>query len=257
MISPPSDSVPAVERVIKVLEILSQSKNGFSISELSRKIKIPKSSTHRIITTLERGGYLQKNIHSGKYRFGLKLISLSSNALESLELREEAKPFLRHLMMQTNLTVHMAVLERNEAVIIEKFEPQGLIRVSTWIGRRLDVNSTAIGKALIAYLTDEEFDQQFKDTSLARHNDKTIVSKNRLKQQLARIRQLGHSVSDEENEIGFRCVGAPIFNSNGRVVAAVSVTGITSQIAFEGTQSIIKRVKQAAAGISTQLGYCG
>src|ERR1039458_6362279 len=132
-------SVPAIERALRVLEFLAQSKSGFSASEISRKLGLPKSSTYLIVGTLERLGFLQKNSHSGKYCFGLKLISLSHSALKNLNLREEAKPFLHSLMQETQLTVHMAVLERTEAVIIEKIPAPGMIRLASWVGRRLDV----------------------------------------------------------------------------------------------------------------------
>src|SRR5690242_6660482 len=115
-------SVPSIDRALAVFELLAQSRGGFSVSEISRKLTLPKSSVHLMIGTLERRGYLQRHALSGKYCFGLKLVSLSRTALENLDLREEAKPHLQALMRKTGLTVHMAVLERNEAVIIEKIE---------------------------------------------------------------------------------------------------------------------------------------
>lgn len=248
-------SVPALERALTVLECLAQSRTGFSLSELSRKLGLPKSSVHLLVTTLESRGYLQKNSQTGKYCFGLKLVSLSRTALESLELREEARPFLEALMKKTGLTVHMAVLERNEAVIIEKIEAPGLIKVATWIGRRMDVNCTGAGKALIAFLSDEEFETQIRGRGLAKHNDNTIVSINKLKRELMRIRELGYALDDEEDEIGLRCVGAPIFDSSSRVVAAISVAGTTSQIPIERVEAIAEVLKQTAATISSHLGY--
>lgn len=179
-----------------MLELLAQSRRGFSVSEISRRLALPKSSIHLILTTLERRGYLQKSSQTGKYRFGLRLVSLSRTALESLELREEAKPLLEVLMRKTGLTVHMAILERNEAVIIEKVEPPGLIQLATWIGRRMGVNCTGAGKALIAFLPEDEFNREIRAKGLAKHNHKTIVSLNKLRQELARVRELGHAGSD-------------------------------------------------------------
>ena len=248
-------SVPSIDRALTVLELLAQSREGFSLSEISRKLTLPKSSVHLLIGTLEKRGYLQRNALNGKYCFGLKLVSLSRTALENLDLREEAKPALQALMRRTGLTVHMAVLERNEAVIIEKIECPGLLRLATWIGRRLDVNCTGVGKALIAFLSDEEFDQQFRTKGLARHNENTIVSTSKLKRELERVRVLGYALDDEEDEIGFRCIGAPIFNYTKKVVAAISVAGTTNQIPDDGVPQLAVIVKHAAAGISTQLGY--
>lgn len=248
-------SVPSIDRALAVMELLAQSKVGFSISEISRKLKLPKSSVHLLVGTLERRGYLQRNALSGKYSFGLKLISLSRAALESLDLREEAKPFLQALMRRTALTVHMAMLERNEAVIIEKVECPGLLRLATWVGRRLDVNCSAVGKALIAFLSEEDFDQQFKDKVLARNNENTIVSISKLKRELERVRKLGFSFEDEEGEIGFRCIGAPIFDFTNKVVAAISVAGTTAQIEAEKVPELARIVKDTAAHISSRLGF--
>jgi DNA-binding IclR family transcriptional regulator len=255
MAVPNEYSVPSIDRALAVFELLAQSRGGFSVSEISRKLTLPKSSVHLMVGTLERRGYLQKHALSGKYCFGLKLVSLSRTALENLDLREEAKPYLQALMRKTGLTVHMAVLERNEAVIIEKIECPGLLRLATWIGRRLDVNCSGVGKALIAFLTDEEFDLQFKSKALARHNENTTVSTSKLKRELERVRSLGYSLDDEEDEIGFRCIGAPIFDYTKRVVAAISVAGTTAQIPNENLPHLGTIVKRAADGISLQLGY--
>jgi DNA-binding IclR family transcriptional regulator len=253
--SPKVDSVPSIERALTVLELLTQSRKGFSISEVSRRLSLPKSSVHLILTTLERRGYLQKNSHSGKYHFGLKLVSLSRTAIESLELREEAKPFLETLMRKTGLTVHMAILERNEAVIIEKIQPLSLIQLATWIGRRMDVNCTGAGKVLIAYMPPDEFDKQIKFKGLAKHNHKTIVSLSKLRQELARIREMGYALDDEEDEIGLRCIGAPVFDNSATVVAAISVSGTTSQISLEQVPILARTVTRTAAAISSQLCY--
>lgn len=247
-------AVPSIERALTVLEFLAQSRRGFSISEMSRRLGIPKSSTYLILTTLERRGFLQKNTQTGRYCFGLQLVSLSRSALENLDLREEAKPFLQSLMRKTGLTVHLAVLERNEAVIIEKVEAPGLLKLATWIGRRLDVNCTGVGKALIAFLPEDELDRLSRAKSFARHNDRTIISISAMKRELAGVKQLGYAFDDEEDEVGLRCVGAPIFDTSQKTVAAVSVAGTTSQIPVERVSALAGTVKQAAEEISARLG---
>lgn len=248
-------SVPSVERALSVLQCLGQSKRGFSISEIGRRLKIPKSSAHLILTTLERRGFLQKNTQTGKYHFGLQLVSLSRSALENLDLREEAKPFLRSLMQETGLTVHMAVLEREEAVIIEKVEAPGLVRLASWIGRRLDVNCTGVGKVLIAFLPNDELDHLLRTKDFARHNSRTIISKTALRRELALVKQSGYALDNEEDEPGVCCIGAPVFDENGKVVAAISVAGTTSQIGTDRVPIVAGQVMRAARGISSRLGH--
>ena len=253
--SPRSYLVPSIDRALRVIELLSVSKEGFTLSELCRRLKLPKSSAHLILLTLEERGYIQKNNETGIYRYGVKLISLSRTAFEGLELRDEAKPFLESLMKKTSLTIHMAILERNEAVIIEKIEAPGLIKVATWIGRRMDVNCTGVGKALIAFLADAEFNSQIKGKGLARHNQKSIVSITKLKRELAKVRKLGYAIDDEEDEIGLRCIGAPVFDRHGRVAAAISVSGTVAQISSESIPRTAQLIKETAASISSRLGY--
>lgn len=244
--------VPAIDRALNVLECLSQSRKGYSVSELSRRLGLPKSSVHLILRTLERRGYLQKQSAGGRYKFGMKLITLSRMALDGVELRDEARPALATLSQQTGLTVHMGVLERSEIVIIERLESASPIRVVSWIGRRMDLNSTAVGKALIAHLPESEFDAQVRPSQLARHNDRTIASMTALRKELARVRHLGYSVCDEEDEIGVRSVGAPILNRHGHSIAAISVAGTTLQIPPERVDELGHTVKDAAADISAR-----
>ncbi len=224
---------------------------------MSRRLVVPKSSLHLILTALEGRGYLQKNVHTRRYRFGLKLINLGGTALSNLELRDEAKPFLENLMRGTELTAHMAVLDRNQAVIVEKIEAPGLIRIATWIGGQLPLHCTALGKALLAFLPDHEMERRIRTSGPKRHNNRTIVSINALKQELAKVRRLGYSIDDEEDEIGCRCIGAPVFDSTRTVVATVSVSGTTSQIPVDGMDTLGTLVKHTAASISSYTGYGG
>lgn len=248
-------SVPSVERTLRILEILAISQRGMSLSEISRNLALPKSSTCLLLATLEKNGYLQKNVQTGRYHFGLQLISLSRNALENLDLRQVARPILQKLAQATRLTVHLAVLERGESVIVDKIEAPGLVKLATWVGRRVDVNCTAVGKALIAFLPKDSFNKQVKGRVLAKHNDRTIVSIRALERELAQVRKLGYSFDDEEDEIGLRCVGAPVFDSNAAVIAAISVAGTVSQLPLEVVPEVGERVKKSADAISSNFGF--
>ena len=129
--------------------------------------------------------------------------------------------------------------------------------MATWIGKRVDIHCTSLGKCLSRYLPDADVDRLIGDRGLLRHNENTIVSPLRLKKELARTRALGYAMDDEEEEIGVRCIGAPVWNWDGQVVAAVSVTGTTSRITAETFEQIADQVKQTALGISRQLGFSG
>lgn len=248
-------AVPSVTRAMTILELLAQSQRGLTLSEISRRLGLPKSSTHVLLKTLEDIGYLKNSNLTGKFCFGLKMVSLGKTALENLDLREQARPFLYDLMARTRLTVHLAILEGAEAVIIEKVEAPGMLRLATWVGRRLDANSSGVGKALLAFAEEEPAGQRFISRPMARNNKNTIASPERLARELGRVRKLGYAFEDEEGEIGFRCVGAPICDCADRAVAAISVAGTTSQISDERLNSLASMVKTTAKHISEQLGW--
>jgi DNA-binding IclR family transcriptional regulator len=175
-----TQSVPALDRAFNALELLAASKSGLTLPELSRRLELPKSSTHALLLTMERRGYLHRNARTNRYLFGLGLFTLANRALAGLELREKASPFLRALVMRTRLTAHLAMLDHGEAVLIEKVEPQGVNKLATWLGKRMDVHCTAVGKAIIAWLEDAELDELIQARGLPRHNDNTISSARRL-----------------------------------------------------------------------------
>lgn len=249
-----SYSVPSVDRALKILELLAQSRRGLTPSDISRRLALPKSSVHLLVKTLEAMGYLKNNRVNGKYHFGLKLVTLSHTALENLDLREQARPFLQDLMLKTGLTVHMAVLEHDEAVIIEKVEAPGMLRLATWVGRRLDANSSGVGKALLAF-TETDLNQTLTRRALARHNRNTIASPDKLARELKKVRELGYAFEDEEGEIGFRCIGVPIYDAAQKAISAISVAGTTGQIPRERVPKLAAAVKATASEISAHLGY--
>ncbi len=250
---PNAYTVPSVSRAMKILELLAHSQRGLTLSDISRRLGLPKSSTHVLIKTLEMTGYLKNSKINGKYCFGLRLVSLSNMALENLDLREQARPFLQHLMLRTKLTVHLAILEGAEAVIIEKVEAPGMLRLATWVGRRLDANSSGVGKALLAFAEDESCAQRLT-RPLARNNKNTISSPERLARELKKVRQLGYAFEDEEGEIGFRCIGVPLYDASNRAIAGISVAGTTSQIPEDRVRKLAATVKTTAFEISAHLG---
>jgi DNA-binding IclR family transcriptional regulator len=250
-----TQSVPAADRILTILELVGQSKRGLRLAEVAEQGNMPRSSAHCLLLTLERRGYLHRHEKSGRYMFGLKLFSLASYAINGLEVRELAAPHLAALMQQTGLTVHMAILEQHEPVLVSKIDAPGIFRLATWMGKRMDFHCTAVGKAIAAFLPEERLDELISVRGLPRHNENTIVSGRKLKLQLQQVRKSGHALDDEEEELGLRCIGVPIFNHESRVVAAISVSGTTVQIHTDNLSLLAERVKATASAISSTLGY--
>src|SRR5438270_2488268 len=191
----------AVERALAMLEAVAQESEGLSNADISRKLKIPKSSASYILRTLEARGYLNRERSSGKYRVGLKVLSLSRGALSGIDVREVALPIMRSLVEKTQLTCHLAILDGPEAVYIEKVEPSGFIRMDTWVGRRMRVHATSVGKALVAHIPQEKVEKILAERSMERRTPKTITSASRLFKELEKVRSQGYAVDDEENNL--------------------------------------------------------
>lgn len=245
----------AVERALAMLEAVAQEPEGLSNAEISRKLQIPKSSASYILRTLEKQAYLNRHPDTGKYRVGLKILSLSRGALSGIDVREVALPIMRHLMEKTSLTCHLAILDGPEAVYIEKVEPQGFIRMDTWVGRRMRVHATSVGKALVAHIPQEKLEKIIADRPMEKRTAKTITTLPRLLKELEKVRTQGYAVDDEENNIGARCLGAPVFNQSGAIEASLGLSGTTNQVNTHTMPRIIEALKDAARHISMQLGY--
>jgi IclR family transcriptional regulator, KDG regulon repressor len=252
---PASDSNPAtaVERALNILENVAHRREGLTNSEISRKLAIPKSSASYILRTLERRGYLRRDAESGRYRLGLKILSLGGDAQSNLDLADVALPFMTVLVERVHLTSHLAVLDQGEAVYIEKVEAPGFFKVNTWVGRRMFVHSTSVGKVLLAWLPKQEVEAIVRQQGMKKRTPKTISSVSRLLADLEIVRERGYSVDDEENSLGARCLGAPILDAAGNVAAALGVSGTITQVDQETLPKIVEALKETARRISRQL----
>jgi DNA-binding IclR family transcriptional regulator len=257
--SKPNNLVQTIERTSSILDILGQSPQGISIRDLSEKIKLPKGTTHRLISSLAYFGYARQDPKTRNYFLGLRLMELGNLLLSQLDLRKEAEPFLYDLAERTKETVHMVFLDRGEIVYIDKVEldhnPSGL-RMASRVGLRNPAHSSAVGKVLLSHLNEEELNLLVKEKGLPKRTENTITDRIQLKEHLKVVRTQGYAVDDEENERGIRCVAAPIYNEAGRAVAAVSISGPAFRITRKVIQeSLKKEVMETAFKISERLGF--
>jgi DNA-binding IclR family transcriptional regulator len=248
-----SSPATAVERALNILEAASQRREGLTNSEISRRLGIPKSSASYILRTLERRGYLRRDPESNRYRLGLKLLSLGGETQAGLDIAEVALPQMRALVERVGMTCHLAVIDQNEAVYIEKVEAPGFFKVNTWVGRRMYLHSTSVGKALLAWMPKAERDALLHNYDFKRRTPKTITSLSRLLTELERVHEQGHAIDDEENNLGARCFGAPIFDALGNVVAALGVSGTLTQMDAAKMPRVAEALKETARRVSRQL----
>ena len=247
-------SIPSLEKAFAVLEMLSETRDGMALPAIAAALKAPKSSVHCILLTLERCGYLLRSESTRKYTISLQLVSLAGRALRGLAVQEKAAPHLYWVSRATNCTAHLAVLDQGEAVLLAKVEAPGSFRLATWVGRRMELHCTALGKVLIAALPDEELDSLLGQRILSRHNEHTITSVQQLRAEIETVRAQGYAADNEEDEIGLRCLAVPVLDSSGRTVAAISISGTTTQINEASRPEVVANLQKAAGMISSSFG---
>lgn len=249
---PTVPNASSVERALAILEYLDNSRRGLNISEISRKLGIPKSSAHVIIVTLERLGYVQKREDSLRYMLGLKAYGLGVGMMKSLSLSEAALPHMRALSNQLRLPSHLAVPDGDQGVYIQKIDTPGLIKIDTYVGRRMDLHCTGVGKVILAFGPQELHDRLLAKQVYIRYTRNTITSPRVMQREITKIRKLGFAIDDEEEELAVRCVAVPVVQ-NGRFAAALSVTGTTAQIPMTAIDEVAGVLRKTAAAITAPI----
>lgn len=246
--------VKSVLRAVRILESFDR-EEGMTVTEISRRLGLPKSSVHDILSTLVMEGILEKDSDNSRYHLGLKLFELGDKARSSLEIRKVATPFLKSLNSELDETVHLTVLDEGEVLYIECFESTKRLRTYSVIGVRAPLHCTAVGKAIMAFLPIEEVEKIIQKKGLEKFTENTIVDKEKLLDELERIRKRGYAVDNMEHEEHVRCVGAPVFNYDGRGFASISISGPSQRVTEEMVPEIAKMVISTTREISKRLGY--
>lgn len=250
-----SESGNAIERTLSILEIVSHNSNGLSNSDISRRLKIPKSSASYILRVLENRSYLIRERESGKYRLGLKLMSLTRDMLTHLDFRKIARPIMEDFVKKVKLPMHLAVLDNGRAVYVEKVEAESFVKMDIWVGHRLPIHTTAIGKILVSQLDDEEITKILDKHGMERKTSKSITTQKKYLAEMTKVRKFGFAVDNEENSLGVRCVAAPVYDSNGKIIAALGTSSTIMQIDEGQLPKVLDIVKISAFDISSQMGY--
>ena len=245
--------VTSVERALTIRELLAGKSHGMSTSDLSRRIRVPKSSTSYLLRTLVTRGYVSRDAETGHHTLGIRLLSLGGQAMQGLELRDIAMPHLRHVVERTHLDTHLAILDHGDAVYVERIESPGFIKMATWIGRRMVPHVTGVGKALICCHDRAAVEEIIAIHPLKPITRNTITTLPRLMAELEKTRQRGYAI-DDEHEARVRCLAAPVFAATGEVVAAIGVSGTVGQISDDDVGKIGNLIRLTALKFSGQLG---
>jgi IclR family KDG regulon transcriptional repressor len=247
----------SVSRLFQIIEFMADSDDWVSLRTMARKLHINPASAYRALNSLKEIGYVRQDSHDSKYQLTLKIAWVSARVLENVQLRHIAHPFLQHLTSVTNETTHLAVLEGNEFVYIDKVDNTQAMRMRSRVGQRGQLYCTAAGKSLLAFLPEAELSQRLARLKFRPVTENTITDLKEFHEQLVQIRRLGYAIDNEENEVGIRCIGSPIYDHAGRLAGALSISGWTITMTKERIPQLATELIQTCQKISSELGFGG
>jgi len=240
---------------IKLLEVLADTGRAMGVSELSRALGLDKSTVYRLLATLKSRGYVEQDPETRKYTIGPRMIAVSSRILGNNDVYLQARPVMKKLLQETRETVHLAMLMENQVVYIAQEISPEVVSVNTEIGQREPVYCTAVGKALVAFLPEEELEAVICRLDFQPYTPRTITDPDRFRAHCQQIRAQGYAVDDEELYPGVRCIAAPIRGHDGSVLASLGISGPTTRLQSEVISRLGRIVMKYAQEVSGRLGY--
>lgn len=246
--------VNTVQKAIRILDLLSEH-SDLGLSEIGRRLDLPKSSVHSIMETLCAQKIAERDEATGRYHLGVKLVELGNRARLELDICRIAAPFLQGLNVEFDETVHLTVLDRDEVLYVDCIESKRRLRTYSVIGVRAPLYCTSVGKAILAFQSDEEIRRIAREKGLTKITANTIDSEGLLFEEVAKIRRLGYAVDDMEHEEHLRCVGAPIRNARGETFASLSLSGPAERNTHERIELMAPFAIRAGLEISRRLGW--
>jgi len=238
----------SVRRALAILEFLKNSDRRRNLSEISRKLDLAKSTTSILLSTLETNGYIRRDSGDRRYSLSFKAFGFSPGLLNHSDLSRQSRTVLEAIAAALKLTSHVAVLDVDQALFINKADGSQQRSYDIYPGRRTNLRCTAVGKVLLAYETEEEQRRFLARHPFIRHTSTTIVSPEALMEELRCVRNQGYAYDDQEEELLVRCLAVPIFKG-GRPFAALGITGTVSQIQPRNIEELVTYLKRMSSQI--------
>jgi IclR family transcriptional regulator, KDG regulon repressor len=243
-----------LDKGLRVLEALARSDTGSeSLTTLSRAVGLHRTTVFRILGTLRARGYVSRESDTDRYRLGVRVLSLAASVLDDLDIRQVARPLLEALRQDARELVFLTVLDRGEVVTVERLDSDQPLTLRAQIGSRRPAHCTAAGKAFLAVLPEAER-EAILQKPLAAFTPRTITQPDLVRQQLVEVRRRGFAWDDEEFLDGVRCVAAPVFGIERRIMGVVSLAAPTMRAPWDRLWRLGSEVRATARAISACLG---
>jgi IclR family acetate operon transcriptional repressor len=246
--------VQSLTRGLAILECLANAEGGLTLTDIGQRVQLAPSTAHRLLATLERGGYVRQTGPLGLWYVGLSAFTVGSSFLFNRDFVAESHPYMRRLMEQSGETANLGILDGTEAVFIDQVQCRETMRTIVKLGSRVPLHASGVGKAIFAALPDEQIDAILKVKGLPRITPTTITSPETMWASVRVIRQRGWSFDDEEHLPGTRCVASPIYDEHGEVLGALSLAGPNSRLPDERIKQLGPLVAHTAEEVTRRLG---
>jgi len=245
--------IPNLRNACRILKLLGRSADGYKVADIGRKLEIPVTTTLRIMTTLHLEGLVRKN--GTHYELGPVLIQLGNASLAGTEIRTTALPVLEKLTAKIAETSHLAIPCDNRSLIVAVQDSPHPLRAASRPGFLAELYCSSTGKTFLAFLHHPRLEEFIGPTPLPRRTSHTLSTLAEIRREIELTRKRGFSLDDEEFHLGVRCLAAPVYSSDGIVVAAVGITAATVRFTRERIPEMAVAVKGAAAELSRLLGH--
>ena len=244
----PNQLIKSLDRALDILELIVGRENGMGVTEISRELDIHKSTVYRLLDTLKFRGYLE-------YIAGINLFELSSKVLNDIDNRIRVRPYLEELMQKTKETIHLGILDSGEVIYLDKVESTATIRMYSQVGKRVPAHSTSLGKAIMAHLSEEQVKEILEEKGMEKNTENTITEVDKFLNHLEKVKKQGYAVDNEEQEEDIRCIAGPIFNHQGNVVAAFSISAPITRMTESRINELAELVVEYSQKMSRSLGF--
>ncbi|MBC7003382.1 DNA-binding transcriptional regulator KdgR [Photobacterium sp. BZF1] len=248
------EAVSSVMKVFGILQALGEQKE-IGVTELSQRLMMSKSTVYRFLQTMKMLGYVSQEGETDKYALTLKLFELGATSLEHVDLVDLCDKEMQLISQQTNEALHLGALDENAIIYIHKIDSGYNLRMQSRIGRRNPLYSTAIGKVLLAYRSEEFTRNALEGVDFVKHTDKTLENIDQLLSELKAVKEQAFAEDNEEQEPGLRCMAAPVFDRFGNVIAGLSISLPTIRFDEKRKSYYVELLQNASRKVSEQLGF--
>lgn len=253
-----SGPVQSIDRVLDIVETLSEAPGGMALSDLAAATGLHMSTTHRMLSALADRGYACKDAATGRYRLTVRLFEIGSRVSETTDLLSAAKPLLNGLTEELQETSHLVEPDGCDVVYRYKVEPyRQMVRISSCVGQRNPLYCTAVGKSILAQMPEEQVRGIWEKTDIRAYTDTTITDYAVFLKELEQIRRQGYAFDNQEHDRGVRCVAAAVLNWEGKPAAAVSVSAPHFRMDEDAVRRIYPYLRETADALSRMMGYAG